>query len=271
MGDGDLEYPVRRQLEAYNARDIEGFMAWWASDCRYYAFPDQLLAEGAAAVRARHVERFRERDLHGRLVRRIVAGGLVVDHEVVTRNFEEGRGEIEVMAIYEVLDGKIAQAWFRMGETRIAPGEAVSIREARLEDAAAIREVTRAAYAKWVAVSGREPLPMRADYEAAVRRHRFDLLYVGERLAALIETVVEGAFLLIENVAVLPEFQGRGFGRRLLAGAEARAAAMGLAGTRLYTNSLFKANVRLYLSLGYAVEREEALNGGVAVHMVKRG
>jgi ribosomal protein S18 acetylase RimI-like enzyme len=147
--------------------------------------------------------------------------------------------------------------------------ELISLRVARPGDADSIREVTRAAYAKWVGITGREPLPMRVDYAGALRRHRFDLLFVGERLAALIETVPEGDRLLIENVAVLPVFQGLGFGKRLLNLAEALAGAAGLAGTRLYTNKLLVQNIRLYESLGYRIEREEPLNGGIAVHMTK--
>lgn len=260
-------YPVQRQLDAYNARDIEAFMAWWAEDCEYYAFPDILLARGAAEIRVRHIERFRESNLHGRLIARMAVGNLVVDQEVVTRSFPEGPGEVDVLAIYEVAAGKIAKAWFKMGAPRLDP--AVSLRVAGPEDAGAIGALTRAAYAKWVALIGREPLPMRIDYATVVGRHRFDLLFVGDELAALIETVPQGEFLLIENVAVRPDLQGRGFGRRLLGLAEAHAAALGLAGTRLYTNQRFTANIRLYASLGYQVEREEALNGGIAVHMTK--
>ncbi len=147
--------------------------------------------------------------------------------------------------------------------------EAVRLRVAGEADAGAIRALTREAYAKWVARTGREPLPMRIDYAEAVQKHRFDLLYVGDRLAALIETVPAGDYLLIENVAVLPAWQGSGFGIRLLKLAEELAVASGLLGTRLYTNKLFTENLRLYASLGYRVEREETLNGGVAVHMVK--
>jgi ribosomal protein S18 acetylase RimI-like enzyme len=110
---------------------------------------------------------------------------------------------------------------------------------------------------------------MRVDYADAVRKRRFDLLYVGRRLAALIETVPDGDCLLIENVAVLPAFQGRGFGTRLLKLAEELAASLELAGTRLYTNKRFVQNICLYEALGYRVEREEELNGGVAVHMMK--
>ncbi|MCQ4160433.1 nuclear transport factor 2 family protein [Roseomonas sp. GC11] len=117
----DPAYPVRMQLEAYNARDIDAFMAWWAEDCRCYAFPDTLLAEGAAEIRARHIERFREPGLFGRLLSRAVVGNLVVDHETVRRSFPEGPGEVDVICLYEVEGGKIARAWFRMGERRLDP------------------------------------------------------------------------------------------------------------------------------------------------------
>jgi hypothetical protein len=54
-----------------------------------------------------------------------------------------------------------------------------------------------------------------------------------------------------------------------LAHAEALARAAGLARTRLYTNRRFTENLRFYTALGYAADREEAMNGGVAVHMSK--
>jgi GNAT superfamily N-acetyltransferase len=145
----------------------------------------------------------------------------------------------------------------------------LSLRIGGEADAGAIAALTHAAYAKWVPVIGREPLPMQADYAAAVKAHRFDLLSEGDELAALIETAPQGELLLVVNVAVRPDRQGAGYGRRLLAHAWELALAQGLAGTRLYTNKLMAANVRLYERLGYVVEREEAMNGGMTVHMVK--
>lgn len=144
------------------------------------------------------------------------------------------------------------------------------IRQAVATDVAVIRELTRAAYAKWVPLIGREPKPMTADYDEAVRNHRFDLLYVGGTLAALIETIRETDHLLVENVAVSPAFQGRGFGRRLMALAEALAASAGFHEIRLYTNQRFAENVALYRKLGYRVDRNEDVGVGIAVHMSKR-
>src|SRR5438128_3901734 len=128
--------------------------------------------------------------------------------------------------------------------------QTVVLRRAVANDAAAVRALTREAYAKWVPLIGREPLPMRADYNVAVRDHIIDLLCVGDRLAALIEAIPAADHLLVENVAVLPAFQGRGFGRRLMVHAETLARSLGLAELRLYTNKSFTSNVQLYLSLG---------------------
>jgi ribosomal protein S18 acetylase RimI-like enzyme len=147
--------------------------------------------------------------------------------------------------------------------------EAITMRPAVAADSGAIRALTRDAYAKWVPVIGREPLPMKANYEAAVRKHRIELLYLGSALAALIEMIPEAAHLLVENVAVAPAFQGRGLGRRLMAHAEAVATAMGHTEVRLYTNKLFAENVRLYQRLGYRIDREETWAGGETVYMSK--
>ena len=106
---------VRRQLEAYNARDIEAFMSFWADDAEVYSWPTTLVAAGAADIRARHIERFNEPDLAAELLSRVAVGGLVVDREVVTRNFPEGVGKLDVIGIYELSDGRIRRAWFKQG------------------------------------------------------------------------------------------------------------------------------------------------------------
>jgi ribosomal protein S18 acetylase RimI-like enzyme len=148
--------------------------------------------------------------------------------------------------------------------------ETLELRQAVATDAAAIRRLTREAYAKWVPVIGREPKPMAADYAEALRDHRIDLLHVDGELAALIETIAGEDHLLIENVAVSPAFQGRGLGRRLMAHAEELARSQGRTEIRLYTNKLFAENVRLYRRLGYRIDRESALPDGVLVHMSKQ-
>lgn len=145
-----------------------------------------------------------------------------------------------------------------------------TMRIAAISDAEAVTALTRMAYAKWIPVIGREPLPMKADHAAFIKENRVDLLFCGVDLVALVETIQRKEDILIENVAVDPRFQKRGYGRKMVVHAEQLAVQAGLDVVRLYTNSLFEVNIRLYNSLGYQFERSEERNGGVAIHMLKR-
>jgi len=109
------ESVVQRQLDAYNARDIDAFVATYADDAQQFEYPETLLTRGAAQLRERITARFREPNLHARLIRRIVLGQVVIDHEEVTRTFPEGTGKLELVAIYEVSEGRIAIARFISG------------------------------------------------------------------------------------------------------------------------------------------------------------
>ena len=146
----------------------------------------------------------------------------------------------------------------------------LTLRRAEAADAAAVRALTRAAYAKWVPVIGREPKPMTANYQTAVRLNRIDLAYDNGAPVGLIETIDRSDHLLIENVAVAPERHGQGIGRALMAHAEAIARAAGYRDVRLYTNQRFETNVQLYLRLGYVIDREAESELGVTVYMSKR-
>ena len=112
---GDAETVVQRQLEAYNAHDLDALMATYAEGARLYEHPANLLAAGAAQFRERFAARFEEPNLHAKLLKRIVMGRFVVDHELVTRTFPEGAGTVELIATYQVEGGKIINAWFLAG------------------------------------------------------------------------------------------------------------------------------------------------------------
>jgi N-acetylglutamate synthase-like GNAT family acetyltransferase len=147
---------------------------------------------------------------------------------------------------------------------------APTIRRATAADASAIRDLTRLAYAKWVPLIGREPLPMGADYDRAVAGHMIDLCEQDSELLGLVEMIPSGDHLLIENLAVRPGRQGSGRGGRLLDHAEDTARALGFAEVRLYTNALFTSNIDFYARRGYAeYERGSVVPGSVTVYMRK--
>jgi hypothetical protein len=111
----DPEAVVQRQLDAYNARDIDALLAIYAPDAQTFEHPATLLASGSDALRERFAIRFQEPNLHAALLQRVVMGNTVVDHERVTRTFPEGPGTIELVMIYEVQAGRIIRAWSIMG------------------------------------------------------------------------------------------------------------------------------------------------------------
>jgi hypothetical protein len=109
------EAVVQQQLDAYNAHDLDALMATYAEDARLFEHPATLLASGSAQLRERFALRLQEPNLHAHLSKRILMGRFVVDHERVARTFPEGTGTVELVATYEVLDGKIVNAWFLNG------------------------------------------------------------------------------------------------------------------------------------------------------------
>lgn len=109
------EVVVQRQLDAYNAKNLEAWLSTYAPDAKQFELGGQLLAEGHEQIRARTAARFTEPDLRATLIRREVFGNVVVDHEDVTRTFPEGPGQIELVCVYVVENGLIQSASFALG------------------------------------------------------------------------------------------------------------------------------------------------------------
>ena len=108
---------VQAQLDAFNAKDIDALMRSYAPDAEQFALHGERLARGHEELRPRYLARFSEPDLHARLLSRTVMGNFVTDLELITRNFPEGPGTLEMLCIYEVADGRIRRASFAPGAT----------------------------------------------------------------------------------------------------------------------------------------------------------
>ena len=103
--------PVQRQLDAYNAHDLERFVAEYADDVRVFRPPatDPVLA-GKPAFAAHYADnRFNLPSLHAEVVNRIVCGNTVVDHERITGL---QAGVVDAIAVYQVTGGLIRAVWF---------------------------------------------------------------------------------------------------------------------------------------------------------------
>lgn len=103
---------AQRQLDAYNAHDIDAFVACYTDDVEVFDLPSGALRmKGRAALRESYGRMFATTpDLYAALVARSTVGRFSFDREVVT-----GRGDapIHAMATYEVDDdGLISRVWF---------------------------------------------------------------------------------------------------------------------------------------------------------------
>lgn len=102
---------VQAQFDAYNRRDLEAFLATLAPDARLYLFPDSLLHAGHDELRRVYGRLFAEAPaLRVELLQRTVQGRWVIDRE--TTHGLPGQGPLTGVAIYEVIDGRIARVWF---------------------------------------------------------------------------------------------------------------------------------------------------------------
>ena len=110
------ETVVARQLDAYNAKDINAWLATYSSNAVQFELAGKLLATGHAEIRTRALLRFYEPDLHATLLKRSVMGKVVIDHEVATRNFPEGIGSVELVCVYVVENDLIQSASFCFGK-----------------------------------------------------------------------------------------------------------------------------------------------------------
>ncbi|MEY8848837.1 nuclear transport factor 2 family protein [Psychroserpens sp. XS_ASV72] len=104
-----VEAIVQRNLEAYNNRDIDAFMADYAEDVKLYAYPNTLQTEGKEAMRKSYKDWFEGvPDLRAFVKKRIVFKNKIIDEEQVTANGQI----INAVAIYEVENGKIVKVTF---------------------------------------------------------------------------------------------------------------------------------------------------------------
>jgi ribosomal protein S18 acetylase RimI-like enzyme len=75
--------------------------------------------------------------------------------------------------------------------------------------------------------------------------------------------------MLLDNVAVAPDAQGSGLGRRMLEFAERVAAERGYGAIKLYTNEAMTENIALYRRIGYAETHRIEEKGLRRVYMRK--
>jgi GNAT superfamily N-acetyltransferase len=144
------------------------------------------------------------------------------------------------------------------------------IRRAEPADRAVVERIVHDAYIRYVSRIGRAPAPMNDDYQSRIAEGVVRVLTIQDEIAGLVLLLPKADYLLLDNVAVAPERQGSGLGRRMIAFAEAEALRLGYPEIRLYTNAAMHENLAIYTKLGYQEFARVREDGFHRVFMRKR-
>lgn len=101
---------AQRQLDAYNARDLDRFLANFSDDVKSYRMPalEPALMGKKQFGEFYATQRFNMPSLHAELISRTVLGNKVFDRERVWGVKEQ---PIEMVAVFEVHEGLIRNVW----------------------------------------------------------------------------------------------------------------------------------------------------------------
>ena len=144
------------------------------------------------------------------------------------------------------------------------------IRPAQASDREAVEAIVQAAYSIYIGRIGKPPGPMLDDYGRLIAEGRVSVAEEGGAVSAVIVLLPQPDHLLLDNIAVRPDRQGQGLGRKLVAFADGEARRLGFREVRLYTHQKMTENIALYLRLGFVETGRGAQDGYDRVFMAKR-
>ena len=145
-----------------------------------------------------------------------------------------------------------------------------TLRQAEPSDAPALSQCVAAAYRHYIPRMGKPPGPMLADYAEEIARHQVWVVEEHGHIVGGLVLVPYPDYILLDNIAVHPQHQGRGIGRSLLEHADTEARAQGYRELRLYTHVTMTENVALYRRIGWVETHRGYQDGYDRVFMRKQ-
>jgi GNAT superfamily N-acetyltransferase len=147
---------------------------------------------------------------------------------------------------------------------------AAEIRLAVAGDRSRIEQIVHDSYRKYIPRIGKPPGPMLDDYARRIEAKEAWVLVEAGAIAGVVVLVAQPDFLLLDNIAVAPNRQGRGYGRLLLDFADAEALRRGYRELRLYTHEKMHENLAIYGAHGWEEYARATEAGYDRVFMLKR-
>ena len=145
----------------------------------------------------------------------------------------------------------------------------ITIRLADADDAPGIKYCVDRAYGHYIERLGKKPGPMLDDYAQIVSRHVVYVARADTQIAGLFVLMENYSPVLLDNLAVDPDFQGTGLGKQLLFLAEDVARDRGHVCLQLYTHELMHENIAYYARYGYHTSHRKLEKGYQRIYMTK--
>lgn len=143
------------------------------------------------------------------------------------------------------------------------------IRKAQPADTPKMKNCVKAAYRHYIARMGKPPGPMLDDYSEVVRKHQAFVAELNGQVVGVLVLILQDEGILLDNFAVPPEYQGQGFGRKLVEFAESEARNQGFSHLDLYTHGCMAENIKMYKRRGYVNTERRTVREYQRVYMRK--
>ena len=148
----------------------------------------------------------------------------------------------------------------------------VSISHATPEDAEDILALQKLAYQSEAVLYNDWSIPPLTQTIESLREEFPSLVILkatfGERIVGSVRAKVAGDTCAIGRLIVLPEFQGKGIGSRLLQTIER--SCNNVAKFELFTGSKSESNIRLYQRAGYRITKTQVLSPSVSTTILEK-
>jgi ribosomal protein S18 acetylase RimI-like enzyme len=143
------------------------------------------------------------------------------------------------------------------------------IEKAETTDAQGMKQCAITAYNHYILRTKLPPMPMLYDYNLIIKDHQAFVIKQNEIIIGILVLMHFEKGMLLDNVAILPEYQGKGLGKKLIEFAESEAAQQGYSEIYLYTNERMTENINIYSHLGFIETERRLINDRPAVYMRK--
>ena len=144
-----------------------------------------------------------------------------------------------------------------------------TIRKADINDLKSIEEIIAKSYSVYIERMEKPPAPMLEDYKTLIDDQSIYVLEKETQVIGVLVLLENRGTMILDNIAVHPGYQSKGYGRKLMSFAEETAKQLGYNEIILYTNMVMAENLEIYRHLGWTEYDRKTENGYNRVYMKK--